>query len=170
MSGNWLHLEKSESSGPVMSGGGMGRGLRKRNSKEISHSTAQNYRRLGIVLEKGIMLVLTVWKLEESLKNYIKTLWDPVSHFSSAAGIFHPSHSTAWVCALRRGWSKAMSPGTLGTVEGRGVIIGGTPLTCNAETKTGNRENAGSRGRLHETGWFKEGTVKDIHKMSESES
>ena len=107
-----------------MSGGGMGRGLRKRNSKEISHSTAQNYRRLGIVLEKGIMLVLTVWKLEESLKNYIKTLWDPVSHFSSAAGIFHPSHSTAWVCALRRGWSKAMSPGTLGTVEGRGVIIG----------------------------------------------
>ena len=38
----------------------MGRGPRKRNSKEISHSTAQNYRRLGIVLEKGIMLVLTV--------------------------------------------------------------------------------------------------------------
>ena len=63
-----------------------------------------------------------------------------------------------------------MSSGTLGTVEGRGVIIGGTLLTCNAETKTGNRENAGSRGRLHETGWFKEGTVKDIHKVSESES
>ena len=29
---------------------------------------------------------------------------------------------------------------------------------------------AGSRGRLHETGWFKEGTVKDINKMSGSES
>lgn len=29
-----------------------------------------------------------------------------------------------------------MNSGTLGTVEGRGVIIGGTPLTCNAEMET----------------------------------
>lgn len=121
---------------------------KKKKKRKHKQTKSHNKKDLGIIAVKGIMVVLVLWKLEESLKTLHKDFFGPQSHTFFPCSLYLPTLTIAEDrdFFLRRVWTRAKNSRIPSTTEERGVIIWGNSLIWNVEFKMNKEKN-----KLHET-------------------
>lgn len=68
---------------------------KKKKKRKHKQTKSHNKKDLGIIAVKGIMVVLVLWKLEESLKNLHKDSFGPQSHTFFPCSLYLPTLTIA---------------------------------------------------------------------------